>query len=81
MLVLNVSLKTNVKLEQAVVHLTRSIQQAAQQATPDVASVDVQNKCSLIIKQKIAEKRKIKNSGSSLDQMLTKINLTNLPKI
>lgn len=57
---LNIPLKTPAELDNAVIELTETIQRAAWSATPDHNSTTVNEKCPLIIKEKIQERRKLR---------------------
>lgn len=54
---LDIPLKTELDIEEAVENITKAIQNAAWQATPDIKEQNYHEKCPTIIKQKIAEKR------------------------
>jgi phosphoglycolate phosphatase-like HAD superfamily hydrolase len=55
---LTIPLKTEINIAEAVVNITKLIQNAAWQATPDSNDQTPAEECPLIIKQKLAEKRK-----------------------
>ena len=55
---LEIPLKTETDIEAAVQDLTKAIQQAAWQATSDSKDDRLQQKCPLIVRQKITEKRR-----------------------
>lgn len=57
---LQISLKTTQEIDQEVCKLTKAIQKAAWAATPEQKTLQQKNKCPIIIKQKIAEKRKLR---------------------
>ena len=55
---LAIPLKTEIDIEEAVENITKLIQNAAWQATPDRNDQTTTEECPIIIKQKLAEKRK-----------------------
>lgn len=57
---LNVSLKTPEELNVVVTNFTKAIQNAAWIATPDHNQVTVKEKCPIVVKEKILEKRKLR---------------------
>jgi hypothetical protein len=54
-------LKTEIDIEEAVENITKAIQNAAWQATPDRNEQYSTEECPIIVTQKIAEKRKARN--------------------
>lgn len=69
---LNIPLKTDIDLFNAVEHLNQTLQDAAWEATPDNEEQGTLDRCPLIIRQKIAEKRRLRriwqNSRSPRDK-------------
>lgn len=55
---LEIPLKTILDLENAVENLTKAIQQAAWQSTPDAEELHIIEKCPIVLKEKLIEKRK-----------------------
>lgn len=59
-LTVNISLKTETQIEHAVENLTKSIQTAAWLATPDRNATYINESCPVVVKEKIALKRKLR---------------------
>jgi hypothetical protein len=59
---LNIPLKTEEELNDAVEQFTNEIQKAAWEATPEQEDTEKDEDCPLSIKQKIAEKRRIRKA-------------------
>jgi len=55
---LEIPLKTEIDIKQAVENITKAIQRATWQATPDRNEQNSKEKRPIMVKQKIAEKRK-----------------------
>jgi hypothetical protein len=55
---LEIPLKTEIHIEEAVENITKAIQHATWQATPNRNERNSKEECPIIVKQKVAEKRK-----------------------
>ena len=58
LIALEIPLKTETDIEETVENITKAIQKAAWQTTPDRNEQNSKEECPIIVKQKIAEKRK-----------------------
>jgi hypothetical protein len=55
---LEIPLKTEIDIEEAVENITIAIQHAEWQATPNRNEQDFKEECPIVVKQKVAEKKK-----------------------
>ena len=77
---IDIPLKTAMDIETAVENLTKAIQTAAWQATPDQQHTHYKEECPVIVKQKIAEKRKARKRWQLTRAQPDKQNLNKLTK-
>jgi len=64
LITLGISLKTEIDIEEAVGNITKAIQKAAWQATPDRNEQNSKEERPIIVKQKIAGKKRPVKDGS-----------------
>lgn len=80
LITLNISLKSEIEIEKAVESLTKSIQTAAWLATPDRNIQHLEEPCPIIVKEKIAQKRKIRKQWQTSKTAEDKMRLNKITK-
>lgn len=77
---IKIPLKTPEQIDNAVSNLTKNIQQACWEATPNMGRKQITNRCPPALKEKIAEKRKIRKRWQNTRSPENKKHLNKLTK-